>query len=373
VKILALLLLAQAAPSPSSAELMKTVDTTPGLKEHDKPFEIAVSLGRLYVGTGRLADAKGYYEQALAKAEPLRAFYVAQRRAVGAKAIPAPATVGCEPSSDNNLEGLLGKARAKAKAGDLPSALSCARAAWEPVAAAEVQYSNTLFLLREPALAITTLNKALEAFDGNTEARYARGALLLDSKGDDKAALKTAKADLERFLKESPTSPRAPQAKRLLERTTSALEKGGVSKLLTVKAPTSPSVEPPQLTPEVVRAFEGAPRTPEMDAAFVKLIEAGEDHLAHGRFEEARQSFVQVMPYQPTNPRLRAGMAWAMIRLNRQPMADNVWRAAIEAPDSVAALGDTLKAKGDADGARALWARLKTSVPAYAPRLEGKL
>jgi TolA-binding protein len=66
-------------------------------------------------------------------------------------------------------------------------------------------------------------------------------------------------------------------------------------------------------------------------------------------------------------------MAWTMIRLNRQPMADNVWRAAAETPDALSALGDALKARGDAEGARALWQRLKDTVPGYAPRLEGKL
>lgn len=75
--------------------------------------------------------------------------------------------------------------------------------------------------------------------------------------------------------------------------------------------------------------------------------------------------------YQPSNPRLRAGMAWTLVRLGK-PMADTVWRAAIENPDAVDALGDRLKAQGDADGAKALWTRLAETVPGYAPRLEGK-
>ena len=54
-------------------------------------------------------------------------------------------------------------------------------------------------------------------------------------------------------------------------------------------------------------------------------------------------------------------------------MADNVWRVATGNPDAIAELGDSLKAKGDLEGARAVWQRLKESVPAYAPKLEGKL
>jgi cytochrome c-type biogenesis protein CcmH/NrfG len=79
------------------------------------------------------------------------------------------------------------------------------------------------------------------------------------------------------------------------------------------------------------------------------------------------------MPYQPDNARLRAGMAWTMIRLNRQPMADNVWNVAAQNPDAISALGDALKSKGDAEGAKAVWQRLKDTVPTYAPKLEGKL
>jgi hypothetical protein len=54
-------------------------------------------------------------------------------------------------------------------------------------------------------------------------------------------------------------------------------------------------------------------------------------------------------------------------------LADNVWRAAIETPEAVSALGDMLKAKGDAEGAKGVWSKLRESVPSYAPKLEGKL
>ena len=375
MKILALLVLAQVAPSPSADELLKKVDDTPGLKEQDKPFEIAASLGRLYTGKGRLPEAKAYYEQALAKAEPLRAFLLAQKRPASAKALPTAQSVGCAPTKDDSTVVAL---LAKAKTLDAGGALVCARAAWAPVAEVEVQYGNLLFVLHDSASALAVYNRALDASEANADARYGRAALLLDTKGDDPATLKHVKADFERFLKDAPSSSRAPQAKRLLDRATAALEKGGISKVpvATVAMAAEPPPaqgQPPQLSPEVIRAFENTPRTASMEAGFAQSIEAGEDHLAHGRFEEARKSYLQVMPYQPTNPRLKAGMAWAMIQLNRQPMADTVWRAAIQAPDAVSALGDTLKAKGDAEGARALWSRLKASVPAYAPRLEGKL
>ena len=66
-------------------------------------------------------------------------------------------------------------------------------------------------------------------------------------------------------------------------------------------------------------------------------------------------------------------MAWAMVKLNKQPMADNVWRVASQSPEAIDALGETLKAKGDAEQAKAVWERLAGSVPSYADKLKLKL
>lgn len=364
--------------APSADDLMKKLDGTPGLKDKDKPFEIAASLGRLYTGQGRNDEARGFYEQAMQKADPVRALYAQARKSAGSKALPDSASVGCATGPDITMEQLF--AKAKAKGGDAVGAASCARAALLITQDVDVQFGNLLFVMHDASAALAVFSRALDTFDDNTDARYARGALLLDSKGDEVSALKSAIADLERVVKESKVAPRTAQAQRLLDRARQALDKGGMSKLpqqvVAAAQPPQPSpgaVQPPQLSPEVVKAFQDAPRTPEMEQNFAKLIDDAEDHLAHGRYNEARASYLQVMPYQPTNPRLRAGMAWTMLKLNRQPMADNVWRAAIETPEAVSALGDTLKAKGDVEGAKGVWSRLRESVPSYAPKLEGKL
>jgi thioredoxin-like negative regulator of GroEL len=110
-----------------------------------------------------------------------------------------------------------------------------------------------------------------------------------------------------------------------------------------------------------------------MDENFKKLIDEAEEHLARQRFQDALNSYKGVMPYQPDNTRVRAGLAWTMLKLNRQPMADNVWRVATTTPEAIDQLGDTLKAKGDAAGAKEVWQRLKESVPSYGAKLEGKL
>lgn len=364
-------------PAPDPDALVKKLDETKGLKEREKPFEIAASLGRLYLGQGRYAEAKDYYAQAVAAAEPIRALYTKQRKALGTRAVPSAADAGCTPGPQLTQALVLEKAQAHVKAGKAPEAVACLKVAMSGLMEAETVLGHTHFLLGDADAALATYTRALDSFDANVEARYARAALLLDTKGDDAKSLAQAKADFERFLADVPTAPQAPQAQRLLARTQKAIAAGGLSKLgpEVAQAPTPAPhpVTPPMLTQETIDAFQNAPRTAEMESNFAKLIEEAEEHLARGRFQDALGNYRQVMPYQPNNPRLRAGMAWTMVKLNRQPMADNVWRAAAETPDAIAALGDTLKSKGDAEGAKALWQRLKDTVPAYAPKLDGKL
>ena len=369
-------------PAPAADDLVKKLDATAGLKEKDKPFEIAASLGRLYFGQGRYADAQVFFKQAVAGSDDARTLFLAQRKLAGSKPLPGAPEVGCESKPDVTLVALHDKAKALAAAKNAPGATSCLKAALAPLMELEVMLGHTQFLLHDPAAALFTYNRALDTFESNPEARYARAALTLDAFGDDVAALGRAKADFERFLKDVPTSALSANAKRLLERTTAAIAAGGLSKLAVTpeqvaavapKPPPPGPGQPPVLTKELVDAFQNAPRTPEMETNFAKLVSDAEEHLARGRFQDALSAYKQVMPYQPDNARLRAGMAWTMIKLNRQPMADNVWRVATQSPDAVSALGDALKAKGDLEGARAVWQRLKDTVPDYAPKLEGKL
>ena len=378
---LLLIVLTQAAPAaPSPDELVKRLDATAGLKEKDKPFEIAASLGRLYFGQGRYGDALGFFKQAVDGAGDARTLYLAQKKLAGNKPVPDAKDVGCEPRPDVTLVALHDKAKAFAAAKNAPNAVACLKAALAPLMEIEVLLGNTQFLLHDTGAALFTYTRALDTFESNVDARYSRAALTLDAFGDDVAALGRAKADFEKFLSDAPTSPRAAAAKRLLARTNEAIAAGGLSKAnvtpeqVAALAPAQPAgVQPPVISKEMMDAFQNAPRTPEMEANFAKLISDAEEHLAHGRFQDALNAYKQVMPYQPENARLRAGMAWTMIKLNRQPMADNVWRVATQTPDAIVELGDSLKAKGDAEGAKAVWTRLKESVPSYASKLEGKL
>jgi len=373
---------------PSTEELMKRLDSMKDLADKDKSFEVAASLGRLYYAHGRYAEAATYLAQAADKAKSARQFYVEQKKLAGAKPLPAPASVGCAPKPDDQLEPQLELAKTKAK-GNPAAAAACIRAALHPLIEVETQLGNARFLTRDATGALAAYESALELFESNPEARYGRAALLLDTRGDDLKALEQARGDFTRFVTDYPTSPRAKSAKKLLERTDAAIAAGGMSKLIAKgpKAPPQAPVDPhaemranaqgsgsggPVLTQEMIDAVKNVERTPELEQGFQKLIEDAEEALAHGKYQDALDAYKRVVPFNPDNARARAGMAWSLVRLEK-PMAQNVWNVALQDPGSIDALGDTLKKKGDEQGAKLLWQRLEDTAPAYASKVEGKL
>jgi len=377
--VLIVSLLAQAAPAdaqPTAEELIKKLDANPDAKTKDKPFEIAASMGKLYFSQGRYADAITYFDQALVKAEPLRTLYQQELKAAGNKPLPPAGSVGCAPGADVTVDVLLQRAQEKAKGGAHAAAASCARSAMHGVVEVDTQLGHSKFLTGDADGALKAYDRALDTFPSSPDARYSRAALLLDTKGDDVEALKTAQADLEQFLKDYGASPRAPQAKRFLERVKAAIAAGGLTKVADAAPPApAPSAgpdAPPALSPETIAAFQSQPNTPEAQAQRQKTIETAEGQLAHGQYQQALQSYVSVMPFEPQNPRVRAGMAWTLVRLGK-PMAPRVWGVALSSPDDVAALGDRLKAAGDAEGAKLLWQKLAQDVPGYGEKLKGRL
>jgi tetratricopeptide (TPR) repeat protein len=365
--------LTQSPPgAPSPEELLKKLDGTPGLQDRAKPFEISASLTRLYFSQGRHKDAQLYAKDALATAKPALDFYAEQKKKLGAQK-PA-AAAGCTPEKpkDDNLANGLEVARAFAAAKKIPAAVACARRALTGVADLMLLQGHLHFVLKDLTAARATYEDVLVRFDDVPDALYARGALTVDERPDDVKALEAAVADLDQFLTRAAQSPKARHAKSLRDRAAAGLKAGGLSKLTPVAAaepPPAPGM--PVLDPATIAAFQNAPKSADADARYARLIEDGEEALATGRYQEALDGFKQVMPYQPDNPRLRAAMAWSLVKLGK-PMADNVWRVATQRPEAVDALGDRLKAKGDVAGAKAVWKRLAESVPEYAPKLEAK-
>lgn len=354
--------------APSADELIAKLEQLEKTSSKDKPFELLSSLGRLYYGQGRYADAVKYYEQAVEKAEPLRSLYLAQLKATAGQTPPSAVDAKCAQGPHVTQSQLLADAEDRVRRKEPLAALACAKTALHGLVETETYLGHAKFLLGDPAGAIAVYDRAVATFERNLEARYARGATLLDSTGDDITSLQKAKADLSAVAEQQAEAPRGKQAKRLLERCEAAIAAGGLSKLA---PPAAAAGAPPALSPETIAAFQNTPKTAESDARYAKLIADGEDALSKGQAQQALDAFKQVMPYQPENPRLRAGMAWSLIQLGK-PMGERVWQVASQDPEAVAALGDTLKAKGDAAGAKALWLRLAQTVPSYAPKLEAR-
>jgi tetratricopeptide (TPR) repeat protein len=374
--------------APTAAELIEQLDKTPGLRDGDKAFEVAYPLGKLYYSQARYADAAAFFAQAICKVEPAQALLQPHAKV---KAKPVPPAECSEPSTSTDR--LLELARANVKAKDLPAAVACLRPAVALLQEARVLRANALYLTGKTAEALGELGKAIELEPPSAEALFARGAILVEQSPDDVATLKKAKQDFDRALKQKPDPIRKARAEQWAAKLDRAIAAGGYSKLTpmpalakaqpgaaaapaggTAPVAAAPSGSaPPQLDTATMQAFQNTERTPEMEARFDQLLTEGEKFLAARDFEKARANYRQVMPFRPSDGRTRAGLAWALIGAGA-PMGDNIFKVAAEGdPAAVDRLGDTLKALGDAEGAKQVWTKLAATAPGYADKLQAKL
>lgn len=366
--------------APSAPDILKQLDATPDLKTRPKPFEVAASVGKLYFTQGRFPDAALYLQQAVEGADSLRTLYLAERRRVKGT-LPDAAAAGC-PKEAGATPGALGaRAKERALAGDHATAAACALQALQPALEASALLGNALFLGHDVAGALTAYAWVLEVDRLQPLALYGRAGVRFDSHPDDVASLRLVKKDLTEFLAQWPNTPQTPQAKALLRRTEELLRAGGLSKSEAARPKVAPPVAvasgtvgpneaPPALSAETVEAIQNTERTPELKKGLAELVEQGEEALGKREYQAALDAYRRVVPFEPENGRAKAGMAWALVGLNRQPMADRVWTVAVQAdPQAVEVLGDTLAKKGNAQDAHAVWAKLAQTSPAYADKV----
>jgi tetratricopeptide (TPR) repeat protein len=390
---------APGAAPPTSDELIRRMDSTPDLKTRPKPFEVSAAIGKLYYGRGRWADARDFFSQAEKTAEPVRALFLEQKK-LARGTLPDASAAGCQLSSDSAVDKIVEKARGLAAQKKAGPAAACALEALGPVLDSTALLGNSLALLGDPKGALAAYERVLQVQPRNSAALYGHAAVTFDLKGDDLGALRSARKDLQTSLDAAPGASHAASAKALAERIDQVIAAGGATKFARAqeksRAEARPAVAaappmatgpmaaappmasgpaasgpttPPQLSKETMEAFQKTEVTPEMKANFARLIDSGEAKLVANKYQDALDDFRQVMPYQPDNSRLRAGLAWALVGLQRQPMADNVWRVAVTSdPASVDALGDRLSKAGNREGARALWTKLQATAPDYASR-----
>ncbi|MBE4749669.1 tetratricopeptide repeat protein [Corallococcus sp. ZKHCc1 1396] len=364
---------------PSAEELMKQLDSTEGLREREKTFEIATSLGKLYYTNGRNAEALSYLAQAQARSEGARARFLALKKKLGKAAMPDAASANCGFTPGQTLDVMDAAVQARAKSGDTAGAAACARTALEPVLDVELLRGNALYLQGDSVAALKAYARVLEVEPRHPEALFGQGSLLFETQGENLPALKTAREGFDTLAETFPQSPRTPMARALSQRIEEMVKAGGRKKWLAsraedrrvrlaqgqAQAAAMPPDAPRPLTPDMVDAVKNTERTPELEAGLAKLVDEGEEHLARGRYQEALANYTRVVPFQPENGRAKAGMAWALVGLGR-PMGARVWSVALQGDASaVEKLGDTLLAKGDAKGAKALWEKLSQDAPDY--------
>ena len=366
--------------APSARDILQQLDNTPDLKTRPKPFEVAASVGKLYFGQGRYQDAVVYLRQAQEGASALRALYLAERRQVKGK-LPDAAAAGCPPPATSAPGAAAAAAQAKAAAKDHAAAAACALQALAPALEAVAFLGNALFLGSDVPGALQAYAWVLEMDPLQPLALYGRAGVHFETRPDDLATLRTVKKDLTELLQAWPNIAQAPQARALLARTEELLRAGGLAKYTaahpksapaaagTAAAPAAQPDSLPALNPETVEAIRSTERTPELQKGLQDLVEQGEEALGKGQYQAALEAYRRVVPFEPENGRARAGMAWALVGLNRQPMADRVWSVAVDSdPQAVDALGDLLAKKGNAKEAQALWAKLAATSPAYAQK-----
>ncbi|ATB28176.1 hypothetical protein [Melittangium boletus] len=392
---------------PNAEELLQQLEGMQGLRERDKTFEIASSLGKLYYANGRPSEALDYLLQAEAKAKPARELFLAQKKKLGTGAVKSAAEAGCGFNAQTPVEEMAKVAAERAKKGDTAGAVACARAALEPVLDVEVMRANALMLTSDAPGALKVFEGVLEVAPSNADALFGRSALLYETRGEDVKALHTAREGFEAFAMAHPGSPRTPLANKLARMVGEVEKAGGMTKWqatraedrriratkldlqhqspLMARGPMQGAAAPgagsggdntaaPTISQETMQAMQNVEHTPELEAQLTQTVEQGEDLLAHGRYDEALAAYRQVMPLRPDG-RVKAGLAWTLVGLGK-PTADRVWGVAVSSdPAAVDQLGETLKSKGDTRGAKALWAKLAASAPDYAARasLQAKL
>ena len=347
---------APGASPPTSDELMRRMDSTPDLKTRPKPYEVSAAIGKLYYARARWADARDFFTQAESTAEPVRALFLQQRKLVKGE-LPDPSASGCRLASDMAVDKVAEKARGLAAQKQPGPAAACAREALGPVLDSTALLGNTLALIGDAKGALAAYERVLQIQPRSAAALYGHGAVTFDLKGDDVAALKVARKELQTSADLTPGTSQGSSAKALAERIDKVIAAGGATKFarqqekvraearpavaaassaaappMAAAAPPQPGAvasgpaSPPQLSKETIEAFQKTEITPEMQANFVRLIEDGEAKLVANKYQDALDNYRQVMPFQPNDPRLRAGMDGALVGLQRQPMADNVCR-----------------------------------------------
>jgi len=350
------------------------------LQDKPKTFEVLSALGNLYYENGRYLDASNSLRQALAISAPFeaRAQELRDRQVKPAKDLPPE----CRRSAQGyGLEQIAQAARKL----DPERERRCLDSALQMAIDARARRGDSLYLVGNPDGALAEHRRVLAESPDHPESLFFVGAILLEQSRGEKAKLEEGKKYWRRLLAVAPDSPRAPLVKDSLPRADEIFapkaQAGGAMPpghpdvsgqlppghpAIAGNAPSAPmahrgaaaeelpAVDPQQLQ-AVAEAAQNTERTPELEKGLDQLTARAEALLDQGKYQEARDTIVRVMPMRPNDARTAAAMGAAMRGLGRGQMAERVLSRALEIdprqPRALYEMGKLLAARGDKAGA----------------------
>jgi Flp pilus assembly protein TadD len=120
----------------------------------------------------------------------------------------------------------------------------------------------------------------------------------------------------------------------------------------------------------MAEAAQGTERTPALERGLDDLLAEGERDLDEGKYQEARDAVVRVMPMRPNDPRTAAALGGAMRGLGRLDMAERTLGAALRGdpkqPRALYEMGKLLAQRGDKSGALQDFQALQAADPKWA-------
>src|SRR5439155_1053988 len=118
------------------------------------------------------------------------------------------------------------------------------------------------------------------------------------------------------------------------------------------------------------KVLERSPEYPESLFFVGAILEQSEKELDQGRYQEARDAVVRVMPMRPDDARTAAAMGGAMRGLGRVQMAERTLSRALQLdpkqPRALYEMGRLLAQQGDKAGALQRFNALKSADPKFA-------
>jgi tetratricopeptide (TPR) repeat protein len=359
-----------AAPSAPAADLDTTdskkllaaVDRMAGqLKDKPKSFEVLAALGNLYYENGRYLEAVDSFRQAL----ELSAKVEGEADALRAKGVKPARDLPLECRRSGPAYGLaqIAEQARKLAASDPAAALRCDDEALVQATAARARRGNALYLVGQADGALREHQRVLMRAPDYPESLFFVGAITLEQSKGDKAQLEEGKKYWRRLLQVAPDHPGAqggggalpPNHPPLpsgaddgrLRSATSPETLGGEK--VAGNAPGAPMAhrgaapgEPgaagqgqgqgpsPEMIRNVADAAAQTERTPELEKGLDDLTAQAEASLDQGKYQDARDRMVRVMPLRPQDARTAADLGAAMRGLGRADMAERVLRRALE-------------------------------------------